>query len=95
MQRADVYKAIDGERDYQDWRWGTVQDHPHDVGGWIVIMEQLLADAREEFTRQAGDVGALTELRKVAAVAVACMEQHGVNPRPVVSKSGRRPAVSP
>jgi hypothetical protein len=77
MDRKDVYAFIDKERTYQDAKWGTIQQHPHEVGSWLLIMDQLLADARQEWTRGPGDYGALDELRKVVAVGVACMEQHG------------------
>ena len=85
MNRERVYDAIDSERRFQDERWGTVREHPHEVGSWILIMEKLLADAREAWAGSAGDIKALEEIRKVAAVAVACGEQHGLQPRPAVA----------
>ena len=41
-------------------------------------MRQLLNDAERAYMGQRGDIGALDEMRKVVAVGVACMEQHGV-----------------
>lgn len=93
MKRENVYSAIDSERDFQDARWGTVEQHPHEVGSWILIMEKLLADAREAWAGNAGDAKALDEIRKVAAVAVACGEQHGLPSRGMVSTL--RPSSQP
>ena len=79
--RNEVYSAIDDERVFQDRKWGTIEQHPHEVGSWLTIMRQLLNDAEREYMSQRGDHGALDEIRKVAAVGVACMEQHGPVPR--------------
>jgi hypothetical protein len=77
MGRDTVYNIIDGERDHQDAKWGCIEDHPHEVGGWILIMESLLADARKAWQSKTGDRDAMSEIRKVIAVGVAAMEQHG------------------
>lgn len=76
--RQDVYNAINDERVFQDRKWGTPEQHPHEVGGWLTIMRSLLTDAEREWSGKRGDAGALDEMRKVVAVGVACMEQHGV-----------------
>ena len=91
MLRQDVYEAINTEREFQDRKWGSVQKHPHEVGGWILIMEQLLADARKAWASSKADTDALEEIRKVVApleeirkvvaVGVACGEQHGLPKR--------------
>jgi hypothetical protein len=78
MDRQAVYSAINDERYFQDRKWGTPDQHPHEVGGWLTIMRSLLADAEREWSGKRGDEGALDELRKVVAVGIACMEQHGV-----------------
>jgi hypothetical protein len=77
MGRDDVYTLIDGERDHQDAKWGEIEDHPHEVGSWILILEKLVQDARLAWVGKTGDKGALAEVRQIAAVAVACMEEHG------------------
>lgn len=78
MQREKVYESIDSERDHQDRKWGTVQEHPHEVGGWLTLMRKLLSDAEVAWAGSNGDYKALLELRKVLAVGVACAEQHGL-----------------
>lgn len=75
IDRRDVYDVVDGERDYQDRKWGASRGH--EVGAWIAIMETLLDDARRAWSENSGDWPALDEMRKVVAVGVACMEQHG------------------
>jgi hypothetical protein len=81
MKRKEVYRAIDTERDFQDRKWGTIQEHPHEVGGWITLMRKLLNDAEVEWSTRASDYQAMQEIRKVIAVGFACCEQHGVETR--------------
>lgn len=75
--RQEVFSVITDERVFQDRKWGTVEEHPHEVGSWLTIMRQLLNDAERAYMSQRGDIGALDEVRKVVAVGVACLEQHG------------------
>jgi hypothetical protein len=94
MEREKVYRAIDSERRFQDRKWGTLEKHPHEVGGWITLMDKLLHDAKTAWATSDGDVGALKEIRKVIAVGVACCEQHGVDERWIhtdIEGEGRRP----
>lgn len=82
---ADVLTAVNDERVFQNRKWGTVKQHPHEVGGWLTIMRKLLTDAEAQWASKQGDIGALDEIRKVVAVGLACMEQHGVIPRSAMS----------
>ena len=91
MQQEDVLAAVIGERTYQDRKWGTIEEHPHEVGSWLTIMRQLLTDAERAYMSQRGDLSALDELRKVVAVGVACMEQHGVPSR---FRPGQEPPIN-
>lgn len=76
--RQDVYAVIDGERNYQDSRWGASTIHT--VAEYILYMEHHLTEARRLITTQ-GDPkasrDALDVLRKVIALGVVCMEQNG------------------
>ncbi len=38
IERTKVYESIDSERDYQDLKWGSIKDRPHEVGAWITLM---------------------------------------------------------
>ncbi len=81
VPREEVYRLIDGERAHQEQKWGTIEAHPHEVGGWLLIMEQLLAKARAAWVGSRGDTPALDELRQVVSTGIACLEQHGCPPR--------------
>lgn len=88
MDRNKVYEAIDSERRHQDLKWGTIDQHPHEVGSWILILSAHVKDAMEAYAETPNDHGALEEIRKVAAIAVACMEQHGARPRHITEFKG-------
>jgi hypothetical protein len=87
MKREDVYKLIDGERDYQDAKWNsstTTSDGIHSVEEWIVYIEDYLNEAKHILARldkKHADVDAMIIMRKVAAMAVCAMEQHDTQPR--------------
>lgn len=74
---ADVFDLIRGERAYQDAKWGPIDSHGHEVGSWVLIVSNLVNDAMRSWVTQPGDKAALAEIVKVAAVAVACLEEHG------------------
>ncbi len=76
--RAEVYEALDGERAFQVKKWGADREG---VGAFLVYMEEYLAKARRALTENEGTKLALHELRKVTALGVACLEQHGAPPR--------------
>lgn len=77
----DVLDSVHAERVFQNRKWGTIHQHPHEVGGYLTLMRKLLTEAEFAWSSQRGDEGALDEVRKVVAVGVACMEQHGAVPR--------------
>jgi len=77
MQKLIEFATRD-EREYQDKKWGTVEERPHDVAGWLLIMEGELAEAKQAWIKGVGDKDALLEILQVIAVGVACLEQHGV-----------------
>lgn len=74
IDRTEVYKAIDSERDYQDRRW---PGHTHSIPDYILFIEDYLAEARHMVSRSNNEAAALDTIRKVAALAVICMEEHG------------------
>ncbi|MDE1971033.1 MAG: hypothetical protein KGI50_05680, partial [Patescibacteria group bacterium] len=73
--RSDVYKVLDGERDYQEKMWGdtglrrtnldTTQNSKHDVGEWMIFMQHYMNNAVMQLTLQHGPEAALHQLRKV------------------------------
>lgn len=82
MNRQEVYKLIDGERDYQDKRWNcdtTTSCGKHTVEEWIMYMEDYLAEAKHILCRnprQEADNKAMDIIRKVTGMGVAAMEQN-------------------
>jgi hypothetical protein len=82
MKREDVYKLIDGERDYQNKRWDDVipsGTHTHTPEEWIVYMEDYLSEAKHILSRNEAPgcyFAAMAIIRKVTAMGVAAMEQN-------------------
>jgi len=82
MERNDVYQKIDTERDYQDLRWSprrdknNTPDEQKPPAEWLNYIEYHLSKAKEQ-VYLLEDENALAEIRKVAALAVRCLEIHG------------------
>lgn len=91
-----VYEAIDGERDYQDSH--TLQDDPtapnFTTGDYITMMRAYVDKLAPAWAFNPGVAPdeVLANMRKIAAIAVQCMEVHGVVPREVegVGQWGQR-----
>jgi len=77
MARPNIYDAIETERAYQDKKYGDQHDRQLSLGDFILIIEEELSEAKQEFVRN-GRIFSLREILQVAAVCVACMEVHGV-----------------
>ena len=67
MHRKQVYAAIDGERDFQDRKWGTIVQHTHEVGGWLTLMRKQLTGAENAWASSNDDYQALFEIRQLLA----------------------------
>lgn len=81
MKREDVYKVIDGERNYQDSKWGRQTDLSKRTENFIIYMQAYLNQAVNDITFNKGDQKALDSLRKVVGLGVACFEINGVPER--------------
>jgi hypothetical protein len=85
--RAEIYAAIDRERDYQDgWKDPTLTTSggTHSVQEYLTYMRSYVNEALEIGARRpdpAAIDAALHCIRKVAALAVVTMEEHGVRER--------------
>jgi len=88
MKREDVYKLIDGERDYQD-KMGSDRTDGSDkaVGDYLTLLRSLCYKADMAYYDNAGNNSALDNIRKLAAVAVRCMERYDTPARQVPLKS--------
>jgi hypothetical protein len=74
----DIRDAIDNERDYQDEKYGTVEEHPHSILEWIRIMANEIKKAEDTWLHGGRDEAMLEEIVQAIAVGHACLEQHGV-----------------
>ncbi len=87
MQRQEVYKLIDGERDYQDRRWNadtTTSQGWHSTQEWLSFIQDYANEGLHLGTREADQIAYMKQLailRKIAGMAVAAMEQHGAPKR--------------
>lgn len=73
-----VYAAIDSERDYQDaLSYERTDGSIKSVGDYLTMLRHYLDEANHEWVMNPGDEPALHSIRKVAAIAVRCMEEHG------------------
>jgi hypothetical protein len=86
-ERAEVYAAIDTERSYQDRKWPMPKHHggmqnPMSIGEFVLLLEEYVTKARVEWALEKKPEGrSLHFIRKVAGIAVNCMEQHGAPKR--------------
>lgn len=82
MTRKEVYSLIDEEREYQDTIVGNKYNQSlHPVAAEILMMEDYISRARKMWTDSKGDEAALDHIRKVAGLAVRCIEHHGAPSR--------------
>lgn len=80
--RSEVYAAIDTERAYQDRLWPAPEvggiPNPMTIGEFVLLLEEYAARARKAWAEEKKpEMIALGIVRKVAGIAVNCMEQHG------------------
>lgn len=75
--RTAVYASIDGERDYQDHMWGA--NEAFAVGEHIALLQEYVNRARQEWSTEKTkpETKTLHMIRKVAGIAVRCLERHG------------------
>ena len=75
--REQVYRAVDAERNYQERKW---QNPRHEIMAYIPLLQHYL-DKMSDACCECDDTWrteALIALRKLTALGVAAMEEHGV-----------------
>lgn len=75
-RRVDVYAVLDGEREYQE----SLNARTLEVGEEIALLAAYAQKALNVWAANFDDpaeLAALCEIRKIAAIAVRCMEHHG------------------
>ena len=86
VSNAAIYNAIQSERKYQDERWGQ-QTGPdagtngHTVDEFALYILSYAQDLAKLAATTRGNEEKLNFVRKVTALGVACMEQHGAPER--------------
>lgn len=81
--RREVYEAIDSEREYQNSKWRRPDSidpaghNPHTITEWLAYMQYYVNEGLRVQTTSFNEGDGLDFLRKVAALGVAGMEQHG------------------
>lgn len=76
MNREDIYRELDAERQHQFVLW---RDKPHSVGDWLIIIDRELNEAKEGWMKNKAERhSAMSEIMQIAAVCIAAMEQHGI-----------------
>ncbi len=83
--RLDAFEAINTERDYQDQVWQNSGNNGPNVlaiGEFILLLSTYVDDAADQFRKEPKpEINALNTIRKIAGIAVNCMEQHGAPKR--------------
>lgn len=78
LNLVDVYDAISRERDYQDKKWGNLDQHPHTISEWLWILHTEFKECVDKALLNEHDPEVLSELLQVVSVGVACLQQHGL-----------------
>lgn len=79
LSRPEVYVLLDEERDHQDAKMEEYSlDHP--VAEWVILLEQHVKWAKQCVYNMNYEA-AMGEVRKVGALAVAAIEDHGAPSR--------------
>ena len=82
MNQPDVFQALREERNYQLRRWGvrqpdgTMHEQTHSISEFVVFMRDYYDKATSSLTHSFSRLGSLTNLRKLVALGIACIEQH-------------------
>jgi len=95
LTRPEVYILINGEREYQDFRWGSPRScrerlHQHSPQEWLSYIQDYTNEALHIGVREEDSVAEekqMAIIRKIGGMAVAAMEQLGAparSTRPVV-----------
>ena len=79
---SQIIDAIGDERDYQNRKFGNIEQNPHEIYEWLDILGKELDEAQQATAVDRYD-DALREILQATAVGIACLEQHGIYVRPL------------
>ena len=93
--RNEVYAAVDSEREYQELvvEPSLSQEEnfdQHSVPAELVLMKVYVDKAMNTWASKPGSETSLDFVRKIAGIAVRCMENHGAPPRMVPRQSDQK-----
>lgn len=80
--KAEIATAILKERYFQDNKHGTIATDggSHTIGEWLLLIEAELAEAKTALIKGgSGRDSVRSEIVQVAALCMACLEQHGLD----------------
>lgn len=77
-KRIDIFEQINGERYYQNERWGNDFDSKNTPNDWVAYISKYLGQA---VTMPFDEATFRIQLKKVATIAVAALEQDAYAPR--------------
>lgn len=84
MSFEQVVDLIRIERTIQDAKWGPLSEKQQSLAGYMTILENKLLTAKSSWIANVGgNYTALNEVLKIAAVAVACLQQYGNEGNPL------------
>ena len=79
LLQSEVFSAIAAERDYQDAKWGDLDEKNQSLAGFLLILRKELEEAEMGWMKnKGGRDSALGEIVQIAAVAVAALQQYGL-----------------
>ncbi len=82
MASTDVFTILKGERAYQARRWGmrqpdgTMHEHVRAVADYVIFLRDYYEEAQRCYSREVGTRPVSHGLRKLVALALACLEQN-------------------
>ena len=87
VPRTEVYRVIDTERDHQESLPSNRSEDPKRtrmVAEYLTMLDYYVSHAQETWTMRSGNELVLDDMRKIAALAVRCMEEWGAPERVVL-----------
>lgn len=80
----EVISAIKDERWHQDMKWGSLEEKQQTCAGYLLVLEAELEEAKAGWMKNIkGRNSSLSEILQIATVAVACLQQYGLEGNPL------------
>ena len=84
MTFEEVVESLKQERERQDKKWGSLEEKQQSLAGYMMVIKKELEEAEEGWMKNIeGKHSSLSEIRQVAATAIACLQQYGVEGNPL------------